>query len=190
MVSRILKLFPFGVFLLLLTGCEFWTVGGSVYQAPKQAFFMTVPTNWSYSTQMGSDLLATRDGLSLQSIQVHGLAWEKALPHTERELSPQMASFELAEAIADDLRSDPDKYQFTVLKNEPATIDGEIGFKLTTTFRSKDQLLLRQTRFGVIHGGKLWTLAYTAPHRHYHDRDLNEFEETVAGFRFGSGPEK
>ncbi|GAB5559724.1 MAG: hypothetical protein SynsKO_13710 [Synoicihabitans sp.] len=188
MVSRFINLFFATALLLLFSGCEFWNVGGSAYQAPKGAFSMRVPAEWSYSTQMGAaELVATRDGLNLQSIEVRANALDEALPHTGRELSGQLASFELAEAVADDLRSDPDRYQFSVIKNEPATIDGKSGFKLTTTFRSKDQLLLRQTRYGVIHGDKLWTLAYTAPHRHYHDRDLDEFEAVVAAFKFGTG---
>ncbi|MCC5022230.1 MAG: hypothetical protein J6386_05255 [Candidatus Synoicihabitans palmerolidicus] len=56
---------------------------------------------------------------------------------------------------------------------------------MTFTYSDAQQLRLTETRYGTIHDGKLWTLSYLAPHRHYHARDLNVFETAVTAFRFG-----
>jgi hypothetical protein len=182
---RFLKLPLFVALLLLTSGCELWTVGGSTYQAPKQAFAMNVPSGWSYSTRMGADLIATRDGLAMQSIQVRSVPLAKALPHSQRELSASLAAFELAETIKDDMQSNQALQTFTVIANEPATIGGQSGYKLTVTYSTSSQLRLTETQYGTIRNGELWTLTFQAPSRHYHERDLPAFESAVAGFKFG-----
>ncbi|WP_221029526.1 hypothetical protein [Actomonas aquatica] len=186
MVRRILTLLLVASSLLLFSGCEFWTLGGAVYTAPKNAFTVRVPAGWSSTTGLRNDLLMTRDGALLQTITINAAELKKALPYTERELSPQLTSYELAETIAGDLRSDPNRIGFSVLTNEPATIDGHRGFKLTVTYLSESNLRLQETRYGFVAGDELWTLALRAPQRHYHSRDLPVFEAVVQSFHVGA----
>lgn len=185
MVLRLLKLLGASALLFLTTGCQLWNLGGTTYQAPKQAFSMHVPEGWSYSTGMRAKLLATRDGLTLQSIRVDATRLDKALPYSERELSPHLFAYELAEAIVDDLRSNTAMIGLTVLANEPARIGDQEGFKLTLTYQNASNLWITETRYGAIRHGELWTLSFVAPRRHYHARDLAKFESSVASFRFG-----
>ena len=185
---RLLKLAGAFALLGLVSGCQFWNAGGSTFQAPKQAFSMQVPTEWSYSTALGSPLVATRDGLALQSFLVRSDKLNKALQQSERTLTPGLSAYELAEIIVDDMKVDPAFNALAVLSNEPALIGGQPGFKVTLTYRNARNLHLTETRYGVIHENLLWTLSYVAPRRHYHARDLAAFEAAVATFQFG--PEK
>lgn len=186
MDSRLLKLLPATLLLLALAGCQFWTLGGGTFTAPKNAFSVRVPAGWSYSGSLGSEFVATRDGVLLQSITIRSDKLAKALPNTERELSANLSGFELAETIAGDLRSDRNRIGLTVVANEPATLDGQSGCKLTLAFTNADQLRLTETRYCVVQQGKLWTLSFLAPHRFYYDRDLPVFEALVSTFRFGA----
>ena len=185
MVSRFLKLLPAAGAVLLLAGCQFWTLGGSVFTAPKGAFTIRVPAGWSYTRNLGADLLMTRDGVIMQAITLNAVPLKKALPFTERELAPHLSPYELAETIAGDLRSDEDRIGLTVLTNEPAIIGGVDGFKLTFTYTDARGLRMMETRCGAVHDGELWTLSLRAPRRHYHHRDLPAFEAAVASFQFG-----
>ncbi|MCC5022231.1 MAG: hypothetical protein J6386_05260 [Candidatus Synoicihabitans palmerolidicus] len=54
---------------------------------------MQVPAGWSYSTNLGAHLVATRDGVALQSIKVQSAKLDAALPNSERELSPGLGSY-------------------------------------------------------------------------------------------------
>jgi hypothetical protein len=172
--------------LLILAGCQTWISGGATYTAKDKAYSVPVPAGWHYATRLGPAVLATRDGLALQTVAVEGKALDKALANSKRTLTPGMAPYELAEVVLDDLRSNRDLTGLEVIANEPAAVGGQGGFKVTLAYRTADRLRLSETLYGVIHGGKLWTLRYTAPTRHYHARDLATFEEMVAGFRFGA----
>ena len=186
---RFLTTFVVASTMLLSGGCELWKSGGSVFTSSKHAYSLPVPAGWSYATTMGPDFVASKDGLTLQSIAVQVSPLEDALMHSERSLRVDMIPFEVAETIIDDLRADRELDSLAVLRNEPATIGGRVGFKLTLAYRNHDQLRMTETRYAVIHSGQLWTLRFRAPSRHYHGRDLGDFERMVAGFQFRAGTE-
>ena len=76
------------------------------------------------------------DGLSLQSFLVRSDKLNKALPQSERTLSPGLSAYELAEIIVDDMKVDPAFNALSVLNNEPALIGGQPGFKVTLAYRN------------------------------------------------------
>ena len=99
-------------------------------------------------------------------------------------LGSTLTAFELAEAVADDLRTNREFLNFEIVANEPATIGGREGFALTVRYQTKDKLRLTIRIAGVIQGNKLYTLRFAAPTRHYFERDLPAFTAAVQSFRW------
>lgn len=172
---------------LLFAGCQTWNPGGSTYTEKKGKFSVTAPAGWQYATTLGPDFLTSKDGPVLQRIAVEHRELDKALPNSKRPLSATIDAFQLAEAIIGDLRADRNLLAFTLTENTPATIGGVSGCKLTYTFETADKLRLTETLYCCLHDRQLWLLSYRAPTRHYFDRDVSTFEQTVKSFRFGQG---
>jgi hypothetical protein len=170
---------------MLVTGCQLWNPGGSTYVDKKGKFNVHTPMGWKYATSLGSDLIASKDGPILQQISIEHRELETALPKSKRPLAANLGVFELAEAVAGDMQADNTLLGFELKENVPATIGGTAGFKITFTFTTAEKLRLAQTVYGCIFEGQLWLLRYSAPVRHYFERDLATFEDTVKSFKFG-----
>ena len=99
-------------------------------------------------------------------------------------MTSSLQPFEVAEAVADDLKADHELLNFELVENTPATIGGQPGFKLTFAFRTAEKLCLSETMYGCISGGNLWLIRYRAPSRYYFERDGATFAETVKTFQF------
>lgn len=170
---------------LLLSGCVTWQPGGQRYTAGRGAYSLTPPAGWMFIEQPAGRVLATRDGLILQQVTVQGLALKDPLPGSKRVLTAGLTPFELAEAVADDLRADHSLLSIEILKNEPAQVGKHDGFKLVVSYQTKDRLRITQSIYGCIDQSKLYLLRFTAPSRHYFERDLASFEAAVQSFQFG-----
>ena len=168
-------------------GCQLWNPGGTPATAKNGAFTITAPAGWMYATTLGPDLLASRDGLALQSITIQHHDLAKPLPHSKRALTASLAPYEAAEAVLDDLRADHDLHGFELQENTPATVGGQPGFKLVFSYRTADKLHLSEACYGTIHGGSLYLARYLAPARHYFARDLTEFEASLRTLQFKKG---
>lgn len=171
--------------LLLLSGCQVWQPGGMPVTGKDNAFTVTPPSGWLYATSIGPDLLASKEGLVLQNLALTHVDLTKPLPNSKRQLAATLAPYEVAEAAVDDLRGNHDLLGFELRTNTPATVGGHPGFKLVYSYRTKDKLHLNVVRYGAIAGNRLWYVSYTAPARHYFDRDLPDFEATVSSLRLG-----
>lgn len=168
-------------------GCQVWQPGGTVYTAEKNAFSLTVPAGWSFTTKAmparGADLFATKDGIYLQRLFVDHRAIKEPLPHSKRTITAQMSPFEIAEALVDDIRSNHDLLHFEVNENTPAIVGGRPGFKLLLQYQNADQLRLTELRYGALVGDQVYFLRFIAPSRHYFELDLAAFEEAARTFR-------
>jgi hypothetical protein len=167
----------------LLSGCQVWQPGGTPVTGKDNAFTVTPPSGWLYATSVGPDLLASKDGLVLQSLALTHVDLTKPLPNSKRQLAATLAPYEVAEAALDDLRGNHDLLGFELRENTPATVGGRPGFKLVYSYRTKDKLHLQVVRYGAISGHRLWYATYTAPARHYFERDLPDFDATVRSLR-------
>lgn len=170
--------------LLGLSGCVTWQAGGQPFTARSGGYTITAPSGWMFIEQPGGTLRATRDGLVLQELIVATHDLKKPLPASKRVLTPNLTPYELAEAIADDLRSNRELLAFELVANEPAQIGGSDGFALTVRYQTKDKLRITTRIGGVLHSGKLYTLRFAAPTRHYFERDLPAFETALGSFKF------
>jgi hypothetical protein len=170
---------------LWLTGCQLWNPGGTSYTGQDGAFTVRTPANWMYATRLGNDLLATKDGPILQQIIIEHHDLKEALPHSNRTLTANLAPYEVAEAVTDNLRADHSLLGLEIQENVPVDVGGRPGFKLVFSFRTEEKLRLSEQCYGCLAGGRLWLLRYRAPSRHYFARDQADFETMVKDFQFG-----
>ncbi|MBI2516518.1 MAG: hypothetical protein HYV95_06340 [Opitutae bacterium] len=169
---------------LLLSGCVTWQQGGQRYTAGSGAYSFTPPAGWMFIEQPAGEIRATRDGLILQQVTVQSRALKDPLPGSKRVLTAGLTPFELAEALADDLRADHSLLGIEILKNEPAKFGQRDGFKLVVHYQTKDRLRITQSIYGCIDQSKLYLIRFAAPSRHYYERDLASFEAAVQSFQF------
>jgi hypothetical protein len=181
-LTRVLPALP----LLALAGClATWQPGGAPYTTSNGGYTLRVPAGWFFIEDTRDRVLATKDGLILQRLAIETHDTKDPLPQSKRALSASLTSLELAEAVADDLRADRNLHGLEIKETTAAQIDGRPGFRIVLSFHTEDKLRVSQTIYGCLEKQKLYLLNFSAPTRHYFERDLPVFEETVRSFRFG-----
>lgn len=165
--------------LAVLTGCAVWQkTGGSFAGA---GFSLDLPEGWMMSGKP-DNLTVTRDGRLLQSIIVLAIDINKQDSKAKKAFKKGMLPQEASEVIVDLMQNDHGIAQFTVTENTPLTIGGAEGFRLTYTYlRSK--VRYKSVYYGVLRGEKFYRVSYTAPVRHYFEKDVAAFEEIVRSFK-------
>jgi hypothetical protein len=155
----------------------------TAFEGVDRAYQVTLPRGWM---RLNDDerLLVTRDGPTLQHIVLARRDARKPLERSKRTLQPGMEPFEVAELLAGELSSSERVTGVKVLETAPARVGGLPGFKLVVTYKDADGLRMRSVYYGALRGDWLWSLAYTAPARHYFERDLPTFQKVVASLRF------
>ncbi len=169
----------------LLSGCQIWQPGGARVPGKNNTFSITPPSGWMYSTAQGAELVASKEGPILQKLLVERTDLAAAAKAGKVAVRPGMSAFEAAEAMVGQLRANQDLQGFELRENVPAEVGGKPGFKLVFSYRTKDRLHLAEIRYGAVAGNDLWLVRYTAPARHYFERDAEVFEAAAKTFRIG-----
>jgi hypothetical protein len=196
------KLWPMIVALCAAACAPFTAVGGKL-ALPGQGFEVDLSQGWYRVEVIGKShlknakfpfeallleedseaLFLTRDGLFLQCIRIERTSVEKELPHTKQKFTPEMPPHDAAELELDNVRSDPNAFNFDVLERAPASVGGKSGFRLVYTWKTKDGLRFKRLHYGFVDGKWVYRLTYQAPARHYFDQDLATFEQIRESFR-------
>ena len=172
--------------LALAAGCAAarpaWApVAGGTWSPPSGRYALQLPDGWMLRGE-ADHVLASRDGIFLQRIDVGRREVGKPLGGTKKMLARGMLPQEVAEVVQDAIMSSPGMQGTTMLENGPAEVDGRPGFKLVFGFKDADGLKLRAVLYGVLVEDSLYELAFRAPERHYFGRDLAAFEQVRATF--------
>jgi hypothetical protein len=187
MRTKILIPLLVSLLLLVFSGCQSpWQPGGQTYTSHTGAFTALVPAGWMFAELPPGHVLATKDGIILQRIEIRTLELKDPLPGSKRVLRADMTPFEIAEAVVDDLKADHGLLGLEVVENQPTEVAGRPGFRITITFHTEDNLRLTQSGYGVVDGPKLYVISYIAPTRYYFDRDRETFEAAVKSFHLGA----
>jgi hypothetical protein len=93
-----------------------------------------------------------------------------------------LTPYEVAEALADDLRANHAMFGLEVIENKPAEVAGLRGFKLIVAYHTADHLRVREEFLGVIAKGRFYLLGFAAAERVYFPRDQATFERTAKTF--------
>jgi hypothetical protein len=90
---------------------------------------------------------------------------------------------EAAGVIIDEIASDRRIYNFNVIENAPAIIDGREGFKILFTYKDKRGSTFKTLYYGFISGESFFNLRYNAAMRYYFEKDIADFEHILSSFK-------
>jgi major membrane immunogen (membrane-anchored lipoprotein) len=171
------------IIFILVVGCAPWTQVGGLYKNESYNFSVELPQGWMRWNK-GEQLFITRDGVSLQYIQIGRMKIEDPLKHTKKKFSKGMLPQEAAEVYLDNLATNSNILNLEVIENIPATIKGIPGFKAVYSYKNKDGLKLKSIHYGFIVGDWLYSINYHAAQRYYFEKDIKTFEKIVESFNF------
>lgn len=172
--------------LLVAAGCVSlpWVPVGGEYTSFAHHYTIALPQGWMrWAQDERDDLIVTRDGALLQLILIERLHVGEPLKHTKKKLAKGIMPQDAAEVILDNFSSNKDISGVEVKDNRPITISGKPGFRAVLTYKTKDDLRLRVVYCGVIEGEWFYGIRYSAPQRHYFDKDLKTFEAVLRSFK-------
>jgi len=159
-----------------------WIPAAGDYTAQSGRFTVRLPDGWMLHAEAES-LVASRDGIFLQRIDVRAHEVGKPLGSTKKVFARGMLPQEAAEVVQDAVVSSPGMQGASLIENGPAEVAGRPGFKLVFAYKDGDGLKTKAVVYGVLAGDSLYELMYRAPQRHYFARDVETFEAVRASFR-------
>ena len=159
-----------------------WVPVQGTYAPPSGRYAVEFPPGWMRLGERDT-VVVSREGLFLQRIDVFQHQTGTPLGGTRKVVTPGMLPQEVAEIVQDAVASSPGMQGVAVLENAPASLDDHPGFKLLVAYKDRDGLRMRSVVYGALVGESLYELSYSAPERHYFDRDLGTFEQVRSTFR-------
>ena len=171
-----------GILFIFVIGCAPWTQVGGLYKNESHNFSVELPQGWMKWNQ-GEHLFITRDGISLQYIQIGRVKIEEPLKHTKKKFSKGMLPQEAAEVYLDNIASNSNIINLEVIENLPATISGIPGFKTVYTYKNKDGLKFKSIHYGFMMENWVYGINYNAAQRYYFDKDIKQFENVFESFK-------
>ncbi|HWE24364.1 MAG TPA: hypothetical protein VG496_10550 [Myxococcales bacterium] len=159
-----------------------WTPADGTVAPSSRGYAIRFPRGWLWLGDRDA-VVASRDGLYLQRIDAFQQTVGRPMGGTRKTISMGMLPQEVADVVQDALVSSPEMQGVTILENAPAPLDGHPGFRLEVAYKDRDGLRMRSILCGALVGDLLYELSYTAPERHYFDRDLETFEQVRSTFK-------
>lgn len=170
------------IMFILVVGCAPWTQVGGLHKNESHNFSVDLPQGWMRWNK-GEHLFITRDGVSLQYIQIGRTKIEDPLKHTKKKFSKGMLPQEAAEVVLDNFASNQNILNLEIIENTPATLDGIPGFKALYTYKNKDGLKFKSIYYGFMAEDWFYSINYNAALRYYFDKDIKTFERVVESFK-------
>lgn len=169
---------------LLLVACA-----GSWQPAPEKVvdphWMVKPPAGWMQLSTADSEMFS-KDGAYLEYMLIQSKPLTRGFRYTKQRIDPGMLPDEAAQIIVDDMQSDPLIRRFRLLANEPATVAGRPGFKLTYSYRDQYDVTLKSIYYGVVLPEQYFNLRYTGAERYYFDKELPAFAQALASLRIVS----
>ena len=128
-------------------------------------------------------MAASRDGTSLQSINVTRRYPDTAFPTIKKKSTPNMLPLEAADLYVSDLRKRTGLERLKVLSNRPAQVNGKPAFHLEMEFKNDDGLRIHIVSHGFVDKTGFYTINYWAPTLYYYQRDYADYLRLVHSFR-------
>lgn len=173
-----------GLFVaFVLSGCATtWSPAHGRYTSSEQNFEVELPDGWNqYATDKA--LLATRDGLALEQVTISRYPVGKEMRFTKKTILQGMLPQDAAAVIVDDLRSNQNLKNLTIVENAPESIAGNPGFKIAFAYQTGDELSKKAVVYGVVVDKWYYLISYEAPSRYYFNRYVAAFEGIKSSFK-------
>ena len=194
--------------VLLLSGCSTWSkVETPRITAENKSFSIAAPNDWlrasflntkkSITTTKGDNksvdvdrIVLTRDGLTLQTIDVCRLPSTDAFPHIGKKATETKLVSELADLFVADLKGGEGLSNLDVLEISPDSIAGHKGFRLRVQYKNDRGLTFERLVFAFVKGEGFYYLSYQAPRIHYFKQYQRDFESVVNSFELSGSKKK
>ena len=170
------------VSLFLITGCASVAQERSLKNLPVNDFLVEIPKGW-WKPKHIDKYLFTKDGVFLQYVLIQQRPIDRPYRNTKKKLNKGMLPQEAAGVIIDEIASDRRIYNFNVIENTPAIIDGREGFKILFSYKDKKGSPFKTLYYGFISGDSFFNLRYNAAMRHYFEKDIADFEKILGSFK-------
>ncbi len=170
------------VSLLLIAGCASVAQQRSLKNLPVNDFLVEIPAGWWKPPHTNKHFI-TKDGAFLQYVLIQQRPIDRPYRNTKKKLNRGMLPQEAADVIIDEIASDRRIYNFNVIENRPAIIDGRDGFKILFTHEDKKSSTFKTLYYGFISGDSFFNLRYSAAMRYYFEKDIADFEQILSSFK-------
>lgn len=174
-------LLPF-LAVIVFSGCARWTPAGGPYSSEAQNVKVSLPDGWM-RLNTEEFIYITRDGGLLQNILIEAFHVDDTLRHTKKKLRKGMLPIEASEVIIDNISSDQLISALEVKENRSVRVAGHQGFRAVLSYKNSDGLKIKTVYYGFMKGEWFYGVRYTAPQRHYFDRDVKTFEKVVGSLK-------
>jgi hypothetical protein len=152
-------------------------------EALDKSYSIELPTGWVRQYTDERNLVASRDGFTVEAIAVVRRPLAKAFPRTKKAAAESMLPSELAELEIAELKArDELTSALRVLDNEPAQVSGREGFRLKVSYNTVRGLEIYELVYGVLDGAAMYRIVYRAPRLYYFQRYYADFVKTVESF--------
>ena len=176
------KLLTILISILLITSCASVAQKRSLKDLSNNDFSVEIPKGWWKPKHLDKYLI-TKDGVFLQYVLIQQRPIDRPYRNTKKKLNKGMLPQEAAGVIIDEIASDRRIYNFNVIENAPAIIDGREGFKILFTYKDKKGSIFKTLYYGFINGDSFFNLRYNAAMRYYFEKDIAAFEHILSSFK-------
>jgi hypothetical protein len=150
---------------------------------PALTFDVAVPEGWKQISTDDPMLFITRDGGYKQFVLIRERPLAQPFHFTQKTLRQGMLPEEAAEIVVNEIISDSNIRNFSLLENIPARIAGNSGFRLMFVYTDGDGFVFKTVYYGFINGNTFYNLRYAATQEEYFQKDLKTFDEVFKSFK-------
>ena len=177
------------IFLLisicLISGCASVAQERSLKDLQGYDFSVEIPKGW-WKPENINKYLITKDGAFQQYVLIQQRPITRPFRHTQKTLKQGMLPQDSSGIIIDEIASDRNITNFTVLENAPAVIDGHEGFKILFTYKDKKGSLFKTLYYGFLSGTSFYNIRYNAATGQYFEKDIADFKKILKSFKLTS----
>lgn len=174
-------------FTCSLSGClSTWVKPEKINSGPGKKFTVSFPDGWIRYRPNRKAVTVTRDGRHVNLMSFGFRTYAKGFKKLKVKPNADTLPSELAEFTLAVLRKSRETRSAEVVENIPASIDGNVGFKLVLSFKDNDGLRIRRVMYGFGSKLGLYYCFYQAPVLFYFNRDMPAFRQALASFKMVS----
>ncbi len=169
-------------FILLIGAAGFMACAHTGGVSPASYdFTIDIPEGWR-KIDNNRYLFLTKESPFLQYVMVQNRPIGLMFRHTKKKIEKGMLPEEAALVIIDEIASDDNILNFTVLANGPAAIQGHDGFRILFTYTDKEGSRFKTLYYGFIKEDTFFNLRYTAAEQNYFQQDVGTFHRMLNSF--------
>jgi hypothetical protein len=150
---------------------------------PGLTFKAAIPEGWKQIHCDDPMLFMTREGGYKQFVLIRERPLSEPFHFTQKALRKSMLPEEAAEVVVNEMISDKNIRNFSLLENVPARIDGRSGFRLAFVYTDADGFIFKTIYYGFIDGDTFYNIRYGATQEEYFQKDLKTFQEIFESFK-------